>query len=145
MRKKADVYDDDDEIKLSHFQNYSDYSRTLRAWLVAYGVGGPVLFVTNDKIAERVAKSGYSKDIVALFLFGVGLQVLLSFVNKWAAWHLYRGAGDGDYQSTLSYKFWHLVNRQHWLDLAVDFASLVTLCLATWRVLNVFVAAGAAA
>ena len=92
MQPKLD--DHDESNRLSHFQNYADYSRTLRAWLVAYGIGGPILFVTNDKITEKVSKSGFATEIIALFLAGVGLQVLLSMVNKWGAWHLYRGAGD---------------------------------------------------
>jgi len=135
----------DDEDKAGHFQNYADYSRTLRTWLVAYGIGGPVLFVTNDKVADRIAKSGQSQDIVALFLFGVGLQVILSFVNKWAAWHLYRGAEDAEYQQTSQYKLWHAISKQSWLDLAIDFASLVVLGLASWRVLSVFLLASRAA
>jgi hypothetical protein len=134
-----------DEDKAGHFQNYADYSRTLRTWLVAYGIGGPVIFLTNDKVADRVAKSGHSQDIVALFLFGVGLQVVLSFINKWVAWHLYRGAEDAEYQETSKYKFWHAISEQSWLDLAVDFASLVALGFASWRVLNVFLMAGRAA
>ena len=136
---------EEDEDKAGHFENYADYSRTLRTWLVAYGIGGPVLFVTNDKVAERIAKSGQSSDIVALFLFGVGLQVALSFVNKWAAWHMYRGAEDAEYQQTAPYRLWHAINKQSWLDLAVDFASLVALALASWKVLNVFLVASRAA
>lgn len=45
MRPEPDDFDA--HQKLEHFNNYADYSRTLRAWLVAYGIGGPVLFVTN--------------------------------------------------------------------------------------------------
>ena len=100
-----------------------------------------MLFVTNDKVAAKVAASGYAKEIILLFLVGVGLQVVLSFVNKWAAWHLYRGAGDGEYQQSVPYRVWLWINNQAWLDLAVDFASLVALGLATWRVLSVFAAA----
>lgn len=36
--------DDDGFQSDGPFQNYADYSKTLRAWLVAYGIGGPVLF-----------------------------------------------------------------------------------------------------
>lgn len=124
--------------RLSYFQNYADYSHTLRAWLVAYGIGGPVLFVTNDKITEKVAKSGFANEIIVLFLIGVGLQILLSMINKWCAWHLYRGAGDTEYCVTRKYKVWNVINEQSWIDFWLDLASLFALGWATWRVLIIF-------
>lgn len=130
--------DYDESQRTSHFQNYADYSRTLRAWLVAYGIGGPVLFVTNDKITERVAESCYASEIIVMFLLGVGLQVFLAMVNKWGAWHMYRGAGDAAYHATWRYKLWYFINEQSWLDFWIDLTSLVALGWATWRVLNVF-------
>lgn len=125
----------------SHFENYADYSRTLRAWLVAYGVGGPVLFVTNEKLSERVANSGYANAIIVLFLLGVALQIVLATINKWGAWHMYRGAADAEYHATWRYKFWAFVNEQSWIDFWIDLTSLVVFTLATWRVLNVFLGA----
>lgn len=136
MRPK--VEDHDKSQRDSHFQNYADYSRTLRAWLVAYGIGGPVLFVTNDKISERVAKSGYANEIIVLFLIGVGLQIVLATINKWGAWHMYRGAGDPEYHQTWLYKFWFFINAQSWIDFWIDLISLLVFMIATWRVLNVF-------
>ena len=65
MQPEAEDYDGPQ--KEGHFQNYSDYSRTLRAWLVAYGIGGPVLFLTNDKVATRVAESGHANKVVTYF------------------------------------------------------------------------------
>lgn len=132
--------DDDSSQKDGHFQNYADYSRTLRAWLVAYGVGGPVLFLTNDAIASRVAISGHARQIVTLFLTGVALQILLALVNKWSAWQMYRGAGDPGYQQRRRYRAWHVVNSCSWIDFWVDLLSLMAFVLATWKVLNVFLA-----
>jgi hypothetical protein len=134
------AHDCDESQKTSHFENYADYSRTLRAWLVAYGIGGPVLFVTNDKVSERVAKSGYADLIILFFLVGVLLQIVLATVNKWGAWHMYRGAGDLEYQQTWRYKFWGWINEQSWIDFWIDLASLMVFMLATWKVLNVFLA-----
>ena len=36
-----------------HFENYAEYAKTLRSWLVAYGIGGPVLFLTNKDAPEK--------------------------------------------------------------------------------------------
>jgi hypothetical protein len=136
--------DDDGAQSDGHFQNYADYSRTLRAWLVAYGVGGPVLFLTNDKLAKSVAKSGHASEIVTFFLIGVGLQILLALINKWSAWHMYRGAGDLSYQKGWRYCFWHKINSWSWIDFWVDLISVLAFVVATWRVLVVFMAPSSA-
>ena len=128
----------DADQKDGHFDNYADYSRTLRAWLVAYGIGGPVLFLTNDKVADRVALSGHASQIIVAFLIGVGAQILLAMLNKWGAWHMYRGAGDPTYQRTNAYTFWDFINSQYWIDLGIDVISLLTFTFATWRVLEIF-------
>lgn len=65
---------------------YDGYSRALRTWLVAYGIGAPVLLMTNDALWLAVAESGDAAWIGALFLVGVALQVVLTAVNKTAMW-----------------------------------------------------------
>lgn len=124
----------------SHFQNYSDYSRSLRTWLVAYGVGGPVLFLTNDTLAARIAESGYAGQITFAFLLGVALQIMLSLINKWSAWHMYAGSGDDEYQTSWRYRCWARVNEQSWLDIVVDVFSFGAFIFATWRIMGVFLA-----
>ena len=129
---------DEENRKECFFQNYADYSRAVRAWLVAYGIGGPVLFMTNDKLTERVAKSGYGAEIIGMFLIGVGLQIVSAMINKWAAWHVYRGIGDDAYKKRQRYRIWYWVNDQTWIDICADLLALGALAYATWRVLNVF-------
>lgn len=121
-----------------HWQNYSEYSKTLRSWLVAYGIGGPVLFLTNKEVSSRVADSGDAGTIVLFFLIGVGLQILGSVINKWAAWYMYRGADNPVFRSTTTYKRWECVNRQSWIDILVDVVSLLAFVVATWVVLGIF-------
>lgn len=133
---------DDLGQKEGHFQNYSDYSKTLRAWLVAYGIGGPVLFLTNEKLTLQVAGSGYAKQIIFAFLLGVVLQIALSLINKWGAWHMYAGAGDPSYQRSWRYRLWSFINGLSWLDFWLDVLSLVAFFWATWRVLNIFLVSG---
>src|SRR5713101_4478781 len=71
------------------YKAYEEHSRTLRAWLVAYGIGGPVLMLTNDHISLTLSGSGHARTIAILFLGGVVLQVLLTAVNKTAMWICY--------------------------------------------------------
>lgn len=125
-----------------HYQNYAEYSKSLRSWLVAYGVGGPVLFLTNAGIYQRVASSKFPTTVVVLFLAGVALQILLSVLNKWAAWHMYRGAFEEAYQLTSTYRFWHAVNNLPWIDFLIDLLSLVMFTVATGIVVTLFLLPG---
>jgi hypothetical protein len=127
------------ETVLEYYNNYAEYSKTLRAWLVAYGVGGPILFLTNTTISEKLAASPEKAKIVCLFLLGVSLQVALAFVNKWCAWHLYAGEYDQSYRRLLRYRFWAAINKLSILDLALDAASIGAFVWATWLVLMVFI------
>ena len=135
---QPDLDDHDRSQKGDHFQNYADYSRTLRAWLVAYGIGGPVLFVTNQTVATRVASSNHANLIISAFLLGVGLQILLALINKWGAWYMYRGAGDPEYQKSLPYRCWDTINSWSWFDFLIDVFSLLAFITATWKVFNIF-------
>lgn len=120
-----------------HFENYAEYSKTLRSWLVAYGIGGPVLFLTNKDAPAKLANSPHLQTIVTLFVAGVALQILLAFINKWAAWHLYKAGVKEGYEDTRIYKVWLWINDQSWIDFFVDLGALCTFSAATWIVLNV--------
>jgi hypothetical protein len=96
-------------------------------------------------LAKRVAASGHAGQIVTLFLIGVGLQILLALINKWSAWHMYRGAGDLSYQKGRRYCFWYKINSWSWIDFWIDLISVLAFVVATWRVLIVFMASGSAA
>jgi hypothetical protein len=130
-----------------HFANYAEYSKTFRSWMVAYGIGGPILLLTSKDAPQNIAKSPYLQTIVTLFILGVAIQIVLALVNKWAAWHMYRGAyskyqmaeNDPDcnnHHDSITYKFWGWVNRQSWIDFLCDVGALLLFSVATWLVLK---------
>jgi hypothetical protein len=120
------------------FANYAEYAKTLRAWLVAYGIGGPVLFLTNKDLSTAFKLSPYRNLIVDLFLLGVALQVVLAFINKWCAWHMYVGEYDESFKSNRAYRVWSWLNDRSWIDLVVDGASLIAFAVSTTLVIRVF-------
>jgi hypothetical protein len=120
-----------------HFDNYSEYSKTLRSWLVAYGIGGPVLFLTNKDAPVKIAQSPHLELIVVLFVGGVALQIFLAFINKWAAWNIYKGELQADYQDGLTYKVWRWINDQSWIDVLIDLGALISFSIATYMVLSI--------
>ncbi len=72
-----------------YFQDYTAFSRDLRVWLIAYGIGAPVLFVSNAAIYDKVLQHGDGKLIVILFLIGVSFQIFEASTSKWMSWIQY--------------------------------------------------------
>jgi len=134
----GDIAPGTSSAEVAFFANYSEYAKTLRAWLVAYGIGGPVLFLTNDDLSVALKHSAYREWIVNLFLIGVALQVVLAFINKWCAWHMYVGEYDSLFQDQKSYKIWSWLNERSWIDLVIDGASLIAFSVSTLLAVHVF-------
>lgn len=121
----------------SVFSVYADYSKTFRTWLVAYGIGAPVFFASNRYLLSSFAAAPHAIQIVCLFLLAVALQVSNAFINKWAAWHVYAGEEDSDFQikHKHTYRFWAAVNELFWVDMFLDIASIALFAVATiWAI-----------
>ena len=140
MRRSPDQKKEADDF----FKNYAEYAKTLRAWLVAFGIGGPVLFLTNKEVAASLTRAGHARLLVSLFLIGVALQVIGALINKWAAWYLYRGAHSDDFTNQVGYRVWSWINDQTWFDIVVDIASFVLFGAALTMLVFVFGSAPAA-
>jgi hypothetical protein len=124
------------------FKVYEEYSKTLRTWLVAFGVGGPVLFLTNQAIAAKLAGSGYSAWIAGLFLVGVALQVTLAMLNKHAMWACHIAASKPHDEHTRFEQWGEWISDQYWIDVIVDVLSLLVFSIAAIWAFRVLLAAG---
>lgn len=128
-----------------HYKVYEEHMKTLRAWFVAYGVGGPVLFVTQQDFAATLVNSGLSQLIGVLFLVGVLLQALVALFNKWVNWGLYyfdedEAPGQIDTTDEPSrpnrlQSFCESYSNKVWIDIAADLATLTLFSAATVLVL----------
>lgn len=87
-----------------YFKAYGEYSKVLRTWFVAYGIGGPVLLLTNETLATSIKTSGQGKALAGLFLSGVGLQVVLAALNKFSMWGIYFGEIKTPFKTTRRHK-----------------------------------------
>jgi hypothetical protein len=117
---------------VEHFEVYSQHSSVLRTWLVAYGIGAPALFLSQDKIWVALAKSGALPRIGFLFLFGVFLQVLLAAINKSVMWACYYGDVAPKYKSTRRYRGACWLSERYSIDIACDLGAMVSFGLATF-------------
>ena len=120
------------------FKIYDAHTKILRAWLVAYGVGGPVLILTHEKIAKKVTDSGFGREIALLFIIGVGLQVLLSLVNKWVNWGLYAYSETEQHVKGKRYKACSWTSEQVWFDILLDIGTIGAFGMATWKLMSLF-------
>lgn len=122
------------------YQAYSDHARILRTWLVAYGIGAPVLLVTNKDISGALSMSGHARKIALCFLVGVALQVLLATANKTTMWMLYRGEESEEFRLRKRYRISDWLSDQFWIDFLVDVLAMALFGYATYQAFLVVIA-----
>jgi hypothetical protein len=128
----------DEEDGANNFPTYLEYNRILRTWFVAFGIGGPALFLANASIAVRLSDTGNLQCVASLFLVGALAQVLGALTNKFANWIIYYGEADQAFQASQRYRLALWVSQQFWIDIALDLLTVVTFAWAVWLMLTVF-------
>jgi hypothetical protein len=118
-----------------HYAAYEQHANTLRTWLVAYGIGAPVLFANTSTIWSKLQDTGQLRFVVILFLSGVAIQVVLTSINKAAMWLCYLGEGDTDFAKSRYYLWASTISRQFFIDILCDVASIACFGFATYRAL----------
>ncbi|MEO0964924.1 MAG: hypothetical protein AAFY08_07370 [Planctomycetota bacterium] len=99
---------------------FANNARTVRSWFLAFGIGAPAIFVTNEGAAIALANSGYAHWVVALFLLGVALQVGQGLLSKHTMMYLFVCEGDPDRQAGRLHGLALWLFEAYWLDLVVD-------------------------
>lgn len=129
--------------KEAFYKSYSDFSKTLRTWFVAYGIGGPIVLLSNNAAWGWLVKSGRVSWMGLLFLVGGVLQVIGALLNKHAMWYLYIGEDQPATKSRCSYKVWDKYSNQGWVDVLIDIATLILFGWATWLAFSTIMTAPA--
>ncbi len=114
-----------------HFKAYESYAVNLRTWLVAYGIGGPVLFLNQSTVWSQLTAGGRAPVVAGLFLTGVCLQVLLATLNKTVMWVCYYGEVEPVNKAKWYYRWSEWLASAFWIDFLVDLASLAAFAWAT--------------
>src|ERR1700688_1528065 len=71
------------------YKPYAGFAHDLRVWFLAYGIGGPALFVTSDSARHSIIPSGAGRSIAYCFLAGAGFQIIVALLYRTAMWYLY--------------------------------------------------------
>ena len=94
------LVDPKNEEATIYFESYGSFSKTLRAWLVAYGIGAPVLFVTEDTFSELLKYKDTMTPILGAFVFGICIQVIAALIYKASMWYIMWGVLNDDFKKT---------------------------------------------
>lgn len=121
--------DNDSSPSYRYYEEYTLYARTLRNWLMAYGIGGPIVYLTQQKVPEAVAKSGDAPAIAILFLIGVALQIFSALLYKAATWKLHYTNDLNPNEETPDWVIW--VEKNYWIDVITDIATIACFAVAT--------------
>ena len=134
-REEGDEYDSS-----GSYAQYAEYNKVLRTWFVAFGIGGPALFLVNEGVARQLAAVGYLKYVATLFLIGAGAQVFGAFINKVANWYVHQGFTSEGGSRALKHRFAAWVVDQFWVDVVLDLVTICVFGYAAWLMLAVLAA-----
>lgn len=76
-------------VRDANLSLYKEYNKILRAWLVAFGIAAPAVFVTSKDAKVFLLSIPEYKSILIVFLLGVVSQIVISFLNKFVSWSAY--------------------------------------------------------
>jgi hypothetical protein len=120
------------------FKTYLEYNRVLRTWFVAFGIGGPALFLIHGNIAKQLFERGQLRLVALLFLSGASSQICGALLNKFANWIVYYGTINNTFCTTRWYKAGSWLACQFWIDVILDLVTVVTFGIAIWLMLTLF-------
>lgn len=110
---------------------YAEFAKTLRTWLVGYGIGALALLVTQADLRARLVSSGRAGAVGLCFLGSVILQVGMAFVYKACMWQLYLGELSATRRGTWPHRVACVISEAFLAELTVDFASLALYAVGT--------------
>jgi hypothetical protein len=119
-------------------ESFTRYENMLRTWFVAYGIGGPVLFMTQDSLRRALAASPNARLIVIFFLSGLLVEVLENFLYKMCMWYLYREAAKEN-NSPRMYTFSKWVENHNFIDIMFDLLTIAFFTAATIKVFPIII------
>lgn len=130
-------------IKDSEFyEPYASFSRIMRAWLVAYGIGAPALLASQDAFKAILAVPNQAMFIISCFLFGASVQIIAAFIYKYSMGYIYFEDLGKVSKKTNRYKIAEWFSEAMWLEMLFDIISIGSFALATVKVLMLYVQRG---
>jgi hypothetical protein len=128
------------------FDAYMDYNKALRNWLVGFGIGGPLLMLSDN--GKKILECEEKNIIFSTFVAGVFLQIFVAFINKNTNWWHYDQEANlkvrvlskkpiGSWSKAISWisSEWSCalewLAEQMWIDILADIVSMTLFLTAT--------------
>ena len=103
---------------------YSEYNKSLRTWLVGFGIGVPAIFIINEKAQDKLTSSENAEFIIYLFLAGAASQILMALINKIVTWCAYYKHETSKEKINKATKFFASLEHCFIIDVISDTVSL---------------------
>lgn len=126
------------ESREENLSLYSEYNKSLRAWLVGFGFGVPALFIVNKVAQDKLIAADNVNLIIWLFLIGAASQILMAFINKIVCWCAYYVHKSGANHKNNLIRFCANLEDAFYLDVTLDLISLVTFCWSIVLIMHLF-------
>jgi hypothetical protein len=125
------------ENESGFYEPYVHFARLLRTWLVGYGIGVPVILLSQQDVSRKVLESGEGQTITLLFLSGVCVQVFAAFIYKYAMGYIYaKEIGLIDKES-IRFHLAAFISEAYWLEILFDIVTVISFVCATYIVMDV--------
>lgn len=118
-------------------ERYNEYNKILRSWFVAFGIGGPAIFLVNSEVRDQLVQQSEMKTVVVYFLAGAAAQILIAFINKVVNWYSIDD-DDAVYMKTRRYRYSTIIMNWFWIDIVIDLFTLIIFSIGVWKVFSVF-------
>jgi hypothetical protein len=127
--KQGDVMKETNPTKI-FLESFREETKSLRKWLVAYGVGASAFLLSQENFALYITK-GDNKVIVILLLAGTCIQVVAAFAYKYISWPLHLCEQNNEYKNKKRYRVCKSLYDALWFELIFDAPTLIMFFVAT--------------
>ncbi len=128
--------------KEDNLRLYTEYNKTLRAWLVGFGFGVPALFIVNEAAQAKLIAAQNAKYIIWLFFSGAAAQVLIALLNKvvsWCAYYKHDKHDKGEANVNGVALFFASLENMFVIDVLFDLVSLATFGCSIYLIVGLFI------
>ncbi len=118
---------------------YSDFAKIFRLWLVAYGIGVPVILLPRENVILELKAVADGRRIIFSFFAGVFIQVALAWLYKLSMWWSYMWETNRLQEDSGKYKFIDWFTTAFWVEALADWFTIILYSYATLRILFIII------
>jgi len=129
--------EDTPQEKEGFYQAYSIYAWKFRLWMIAYGVGIPLLTLNNPELRSAVKHSEYGLYWIYAALIGTALQIILTWIYKSAMWYSYDSKPSSTEQTGWLQRAVTRTSDEYWIEVTIDLVCFILFTAVTLGLLNI--------